>query len=290
MLATFQAFAGAASAQRIGVYRGAAGNLSDWCGPPIPDYYYVIYEGDPAQYGGGEYKQVRFAVSPPPCTHDFAEAWVLGLGNVDPSVLQSGVTVALESCRSDRVVVARMAIFVLEEDPGCCPLRVVPDSGIPSGMIEFTRCDDEVVRLFEGTIGGNIGNPGTPCTGGTWTLPSNPYPRDGAVDVALDTDVAAIVHWPPIVLGCFPLFGEMVRVFFGTDPNPPEISVDLFATVAFNPGPLQPNTTYYWKIIYQNTLGSGSQLPGEPAIWSFTTTGAVATKSSTWGAVKAMYR
>ncbi|HXV13201.1 MAG TPA: Ig-like domain-containing protein [Candidatus Krumholzibacteria bacterium] len=279
-----------AFAQRIGVYLDPTGDLSSWCNT-IPSFQiYVVFHGDPTQYGGGEYKQVRFAVSPPPCASVVADAWVLGLGNVDPSVLLSGVTVPLGSCRSDEAVVARIAVLALGPHTECCALRVVPDSGAPSGMIEFTRCDDEIVRLFEGTVAGNLGDPGQPCTPGTWTLPSNPYPPDGATGVALDTDVAAIVHWPPMVLGCPALYGEMIRVFFGTDPNPPEIGAELLATVAFNPGPLQSNTKYYWKIVYINTLGSGSQLPGEPAVWSFTTTETVATQSSTWGAVKAMYR
>lgn len=44
-------------------------------------------------------------------------------------------------------------------------------------------------------------------------------------------------------------------VYFGTAPNPPIVAASL-ATTTFNPGALAFNTTYYYKIVPKNSIGS----------------------------------
>ncbi len=53
-------------------------------------------------------------------------------------------------------------------------------------------------------------------------------------------------------------------LYFGTSPTPPEIGV--LAGTVFSPGPLAPNTTYYWRVDEANDAGT---TPGP--LWSFTT-------------------
>ncbi|HEX6791908.1 MAG TPA: hypothetical protein VF247_11410, partial [Candidatus Krumholzibacteria bacterium] len=72
-------------------------------------------------------------------------------------------------------------------------------------------------------------------------------------------------------------------LFFGTSPDPPELG---YGTVSPSPiGPLQPETTYYWRILARRFCLSGAS-----PVWSFTTGKGVATKQSTWGGIKALYR
>ncbi len=289
-------------AQQIGVYAGQQPDLNSWCNFPTPPpppqsaQIAVIFSGDPNQFGGGEYKDVRFAVEFPPCfPYLVVGAGVLGHGSVPINQLANGFTVSLGSCRSDDVVVASISYLVfpgMQRPNTCCMIRVIPDPTAPSGMIEFTRCDDEKVYLFGGTVAGNIG---TSFAGECGTLPagtppSNPYPADGATQVSMDTDVGFLAHWPSMGLGCFLLFGEDLQIFFGTNPNPPQIpTVDwLDERFGFDPGSLQPATTYYWRVRYTNTLGGLT--PIDSPIWSFTTEQPLATEKKTWGAVKAMYR
>ena len=55
----------------------------------------------------------------------------------------------------------------------------------------------------------------------------------------------------------------------------------------FDPGALQPNTTYYWAVQLSSGLETGVRSP----VWTFTTgAGTVPVRSTTWGAVKALYR
>ena len=67
-------------------------------------------------------------------------------------------------------------------------------------------------------------------------------------------------------------------VFFGTTPNPPQVAYDVESP--YPVGPLEPGTKYYWRIAD----------PGAGPVWSFTTTNSVSVRSSTWGAIKALYR
>jgi PKD repeat protein len=55
-------------------------------------------------------------------------------------------------------------------------------------------------------------------------------------------------------------------VYFGADENPPLVSENQNYAY-YNPGILEANTTYYWKIIPSNILGG----PDDCDVWSFTT-------------------
>jgi len=79
-------------------------------------------------------------------------------------------------------------------------------------------------------------------------------------------------------------------VFFGTDPNPPQqgyLDYDGFAvsTSHFDPGPLQPLTTYYWRVEDWNCVAGASSTLG-----SFRTQDFVAVRANNWTAVKKLYK
>jgi hypothetical protein len=276
----------AARAQQIGAFAADGYAVNSWCNLPTGSgSFYIVYNGGP--YANGDYKTVRFAVSLPSAPELFIlGAWVMGPGDVPVSTLQAGVTVQLGSCRADAVTVARVDYFLPIHPAGCSLVKVVPDPSAPSGKIEFTRCDDELVYLNEGTIAGNIGSSSS-CSAQPANPPSNPVPADGATIVNPDADLSALLHWPSIVLGCFQLYGDGVRVFFGTDPNPPLYKSEAtFPGFPLDVGTLQPGTTYYWRVTYLNSLGPSGLSP----TWRFTTAGPLATEPSTWGRVKALYR
>jgi hypothetical protein len=84
---------------------------------------------------------------------------------------------------------------------------------------------------------------------------TNPFPANGAQNAG----VASILSWSA-------LDATLFDVYFGLTDNPP-----MVATIenTFYTPVLQPNTTYYWKVVPKNSHGSASGCP----VWSFTTTG-----------------
>ena len=57
----------------------------------------------------------------------------------------------------------------------------------------------------------------------------------------------------------------------------------------FDPGPLMPNTTYYWHMVYAY-LGGHHGGEGYSDKWTFTTDGTTPTESAAWGQIKAIYK
>ncbi|MFN4854531.1 MAG: PKD domain-containing protein [Bacteroidota bacterium] len=58
------------------------------------------------------------------------------------------------------------------------------------------------------------------------------------------------------------------NIYFGTSPNPPLVAAN-YNTNSYNPGALSPGTTYYWKILPINSIGTAAGCD----TWSFTTSG-----------------
>ena len=111
----------------------------------------------------------------------------------------------------------------------------------------------------------------------------NPFPGDGATDTPLSLELS----WDNGYYLCnTPVAAQSAAadaafLYFGTDPDPPQVgSIGNPHAV----GPLEPATTYYWKV-------ASNEWPYLVSpIWSFTTTTNVAVETSTWGAIKALYR
>lgn len=130
-----------------------------------------------------------------------------------------------------------------------------------------------------------INNPGATCYRYQHLAPYNPTPPDG-------NDSAPLNGW-------LSFNGDANRIWISTEPFDTPRDQDLMCVTVgggpcpnpFDPGLLAPYTTYYWM------AGDVCDPPSEDCedalsvVWSFTTGEATLTvKSSTWGAIKALYR
>jgi hypothetical protein len=92
------------------------------------------------------------------------------------------------------------------------------------------------------------------------TILLNPYPPDGSLDV--ETEI--IFNWTGSDLD----LGDSATydIYFGTTINPLKIISNQSAKT-YNPGKLENNKVYYWKIISHKIYGTTISSP----IWNFTT-------------------
>jgi len=93
--------------------------------------------------------------------------------------------------------------------------------------------------------------------------PSTPCPANHATSVSTDADLS----W----IGGDPDAGDIVTydVYFGTSASPALVSNDQPAT-SYDPGTLNNDTKYYWKIVATDNHGT----PRTGPLWDFTTAGA----------------
>ncbi|MHC4537130.1 MAG: LamG domain-containing protein [Planctomycetota bacterium] len=88
----------------------------------------------------------------------------------------------------------------------------------------------------------------------------NPNPAKGAVDVTQ----TPVLTWTPGV------FADTHEVYFGTDPASLELKGSgNLGSESYNPGQLEWNTTYYWRIDEANNADANSPWTGP--LWNFTT-------------------
>jgi len=90
--------------------------------------------------------------------------------------------------------------------------------------------------------------------------PSSPDPPDGATLVSINE----ILSWS----GGDPNYGDTVKydVYFGTSSSPPIVAEDISNT-AYDPGTMELDTTYYWKINAEDSQGETAT----SSIWEFKT-------------------
>jgi len=90
-------------------------------------------------------------------------------------------------------------------------------------------------------------------------IPFNPHPSNGETNVATTTDLTWSGGDPD---------GDDVAydVYFGIDNNPDKVAANQTATT-YDPGTMNTNTTYYWKIVAWDEHGEKATGP----FWEFTT-------------------
>ena len=102
-------------------------------------------------------------------------------------------------------------------------------------------------------------------TGNVWKfrtagsdIPTDPTPAHEATGVAPNTNL----EWAAAA------GATSYQVFFGTDPSPDnsELVITPVVETSFDPGPLEYNTIYYWRVDSQNERGT---VRGD--VWQFTT-------------------
>ena len=134
------------------------------------------------------------------------------------------------------------------------------DAGIDLGP-EFNSSINGVTRpqgsawdigAYEMVTGGGGGN-------NPPNQPVNPNPVNGAIDQS----ITLTLSW-----SCTDPNGDPLTydVYFGTTNNPPLASGNQTGT-SYNPGQLNNNTTYYWKIVAKDNQGATTAGP----VWNFTT-------------------
>jgi len=89
--------------------------------------------------------------------------------------------------------------------------------------------------------------------------PSNPDPSDGETGVDINADLS----WT-----CSDPNGDDLsyKIYFGT-VTPPPLKAQDYEDTTWDPGTMQLETTYYWKIIAEDVHGAETEGP----IWDFTT-------------------
>jgi hypothetical protein len=162
-------------------------------------------------------------------------------------------------------------------------IEYLPVGEIECGQLYVLEFPNENNIQMTLCAGGTIAADGQ--TGYIRTQPphySTRLPADGATDVPTDVDLQWQESW------CYEGFadcfdGMCSAVYFGTDPENLIETIFYNGTTSFDPGNLEPYTTYYWYLSTWYVL--------DQTMWSFTTgEGPTATQESTWGKIKSLYR
>lgn len=91
--------------------------------------------------------------------------------------------------------------------------------------------------------------------------PSDPQPANGEVDVSIITDLSWTCSDPDGGTNTL-----TYDVYFGTSTPPPLVASNI-TTNSYDPGPLNHEVKYYWKIVAWDYRGASNESP----IWDFTT-------------------
>ena len=122
-----------------------------------------------------------------------------------------------------------------------------------SGYISFSNdvWSEQLFEIFQDGEGAENNPP---------YVPSNPNPEDGATDVSINADLS----WA----GGDPDPDDTITydVCFGTTSPPPQVVWGQSDTM-YDPGTMNYNTQYFWKIVAWDNHGEDVEGP----IWSFTT-------------------
>lgn len=125
------------------------------------------------------------------------------------------------------------------------------------------------------------------CYGYQLLAPYRPNPPSGAIEVPTNQLLSYVGEANSVVISTSPSL-DNPRVICQNLPPPPHDSAPP-CPLPLDPGPLAPQTTYYWQARTFSFLGQ--VFSGYSEIFSFTTGDAsLAVEQSTWGRVKAMYR
>ncbi|HKW15376.1 MAG TPA: hypothetical protein VJS69_12885, partial [Candidatus Krumholzibacteria bacterium] len=190
----------------------------------------------------------------------------------------TGALIQFGSCLTSQVMVMEMRYLRISSPTPCT--RIVPGPHPQLGAYRIDCSLSEAPFEYAGLL--YAGTEG--CAG---PIPAtNPTPSNGSSDVSLTPSLS----WDDAVQVCTgvlstagdPTPGTSAYLYFGTSPNPPDFGT---VTKPHTVGPLQPGKKYYWRVENSATWPYVSS-----ATWSFTTTSEVATRPTTWGAIKALYR
>jgi len=135
--------------------------------------------------------------------------------------------------------------------------------GLPQGAATFSPGLLEMAKTYYWRV--DEFDPPATHKGDIWSFTTEgavgpPDPAKGAVDVTQ----TPVLTWAPGV------FADTHEVYFGTDAASLELkSTGNLGSESYEPGQLEWNTTYYWRVDEAN--GTNADSPWTGPLWSFTT-------------------
>lgn len=206
---------------------------------------------------------------------------------VSGDVFSDGATLTFPECQTDyNVLLYTVAGLAGYPDPATGVLSVMgrPTSDPPFDCPFVTLCDGPAAtrQCVPGVSSRYRANKPSMSLG---SAISNPVPADGATNVPLNATLEW--DWGGIPeLFCTPT-AIMHFVYLGAVRPPPLATISTCGPgpehVAWDPGLLLPDTTYYWGV-------ADGERPTVDPLWTFTTGRALAVTRSSWQHVKALYR
>jgi hypothetical protein len=182
-----------------------------------------------------------------------ASAWVTGLSMPitwqSPGEITGNVQISLsrDGGKTFDTVIAEST-----ENDGAFDWTVTAPGSINS-MLKIEPIDDPDKGTTQGLF--------TITTNQLPTEPSDPSPPDLATEQPVDTDLSWTASTDPDV-------GDTVTydIYFGRSMTPPPVASDYTVTT-YDPGALNYNATYFWKIVACDNRGGCK----EGAVWRFST-------------------
>ncbi len=267
-----------ASGVAISVFGAADGTNCYVNTGPGQSNYIVVQLGSPAGISGAE-----FSISglPPEYLHTSTPNPLANVTIGDP--FGDGCQTAFSGCQSaDGAFLTLFSVSLLPLPGAPTDFTLHVNGRIPPGNPNFncplvTLCD--APTFTKQCVGGGDYSPGPRIPS-----PANPSPPDHATNVEMDAQLA----WE--LVGRFVCCGigtANAAIHFGTDPAPPLVYLNFEAPLQFDPGPLLPETTYYWSVSETPDFDCGM---ATSPVWSFTTSNVLSANHVGWDAVKALYR
>jgi hypothetical protein len=192
---------------------------------------------------------------------------------------QNGVVVTYGQCVTGTFVVGTISFLVPNLPDQCCTVEAAGHPSSASGKVEALNCSSGLVELPNST-GGVLNAGGTSCT--SVEAPHTPAPAHNDTEVARNT----MLSWIPgaTTNPCAVLAYPYGILSMGTHPDS-LVAIGWDMSSPFDPGVLEPSTTYYWQVVY-SFVDSGASSP----VWAFTTNNAsLPVEATTWGRLKALY-
>jgi len=239
--------------------------------------FYVVHK-----VRGGGARGSRFRMVFPDCLNAPA---ILGFSSHHDFVgdPQSGITFDYGECETTPQLVMTVNLLFSGPADDCCYIYLLPHPESSSRKAEAFDCDMNPFDVpAHELIVNETFDSGCFCSlhcNHMLPWPENPNPPDGATDGEVDP----ILTWDSVDPATVP--SEHV-VYFGADPNPPLVR-DWYLDYTYDPGPLLPGKTYYWKIGVRTYCGAAVS---NGPVWQFTTRSDVPVEATTWGRIKSLYR
>lgn len=263
----------------VGVYRDPIASDCMIQAPPLGGvtHAYVLVRFNVGITG------TQFKIDLPPCSPYTLLSWTIPPGIISLGNPVTGIQISPGGCMVGDFVALDLLLQRTGDATGCCPLRLLPHPESVTGEVEIVDCalpEGHFVSVTANAAwlsGDSFCAPPVPA-------PSDPVPADGATVASTEVVLRATVHDPEFT-ACPPLHADQYFGFhFGTNPSPPLYATPMFPELRVTG--LAPMTTYYWRVAHGPYGGGFATSP----VWSFTTTNATPVTTSTWGAIKALYR